>query len=113
MSYRNITVDGKLYQCALGRTHLKIKHEGKHFKLVKNSEIGNELGNSGVYVVTPAVIVKVIKGEEKDLPFVFHCKQHNYTTTQLAYDPYASEIYNKYDQVWNCPKCLDESSWEI
>ena len=111
MSYRNITVDGKLYQYALGRTHLKIKHEGKHFKLLKTSEIGNELYNTGRYVVTPAVVIHAIKGDP--LPRVFHCQKHGHTTTQLAYDPFGAEIENKFYQVMHCPRCLDESAWNI
>ncbi len=105
MSYRNITVDGKTYQYALGRTHLKIKN----FGLFLTSAIGNPLGRH--FVVTPRTVAKVIKGET--LPEVFHCERHEVSTTQLAYDPYSCEVYGKYDQMISCTKCLDQRSWDI
>lgn len=105
MSYRNITVDGKQYQYAIGRTHLKIKN----FGLFLTQDIGNALGN--LFVVTPRTVARVIKGEP--LPEVFHCPIHDVRTTKLAIDPYSSEIYGKHYHMMDCSKCLDRLYWDI
>lgn len=107
MSYRKITVEGKQYEYVIGKAYLKIKELG----LFKTSEIGNRLGGTSIFVVTPGTVAKVIKKES--LPEVFICERHGVTTTELAVAPYDDEIYGKIHHMINCPTCLDNNAADI
>lgn len=105
MSYRNITVNGKTYQYALGRTHLKIKN----FGLFETKLFGNPLKhNPGIFVVTPRAVARVINGDIT--PEEFYCKEHDVRTIELIADPYASEIRGRIVHMMHCPRCVDSQA---
>lgn len=56
MGYRNITVDGTLYQYTIGRTATKIKGHS----VVNNSVVGTAIGDNK-YAVTPGNIAEYIR----------------------------------------------------
>ena len=102
MSYRKITVDGKLYEYVIGATHLKIKA----FGLFKVSEVGNPIDGTSKYVVTPTVVAALIRKER--LPLSLHCAKHDYRTTQLTYERVFRVSTGKRRQMINCPECVKE-----
>ena len=65
MTYRKITVDGKVYEYTIGKTNTKIKGVAEFF----NTDIGTEVKRNAdgepfddpKYAVTPAIIEKLIR----------------------------------------------------
>jgi len=107
MSYRKVTVEGKVYEYVVGKVFVKIKD----FGLFKVADVGNPilnrvLGKDRLYQTTPATIASIIKKEP--LPRMFSCR-HGTKTHELVYDPFHVEIKNKFHTMLNCKECYANS----
>jgi hypothetical protein len=110
MGYRTLTVNVKDYQYTTGRKNTKIVGVG----IFENKDYGSLFagcGKSEIAVITPKHVRNMILGIKE--PVVYHCKRHNHSTTRLATNPFAAEIYGKTILVKDCPKCLEELGNDI
>jgi hypothetical protein len=135
MAYRKIVVNDVAYRYVVGKTHTKIHPEGdqKHSKLYLNAEWGTPCIDGGwsynekaedrlvaelptrepyAYMVAPGDVRGMIVGERKwkDIP----CRRHpEVTVTGVCTNPFDAEIRGKRTLVYNCPRCLTQSAYDI
>lgn len=99
MSYRNITVDGVVYQYVIGTTYVKIRKVG----LWSKQDVGQVINDEKV-IVTPKHIADMIKyGERQPTPKPM-CSKHN-LPKKFRTNPFQLEIYSK--KLWGfmCDEC--------
>lgn len=107
MTYRNIEVDGKIYQYVIGKHNTKIKHVGVY----NNSDIGNEIKvtyskHVKRFVVTPKTIELLIRGEPT--PNSNFCYEHGLTTLSIITSSNL-DLHN----IHACPKCIEELRCDV
>lgn len=107
MSYRKVTVNGKVYEYVIGKVFVKIKD----FGLFKVADVGNRIVNSGNFRATPATVASIIQKEP--LPRIFHCKTHGVNTIELVYDPFDIEFRGKRTTMINCKECYENRRMDI
>lgn len=108
MSYRKITVLKREYRYSVGPSHTKIRFADKS-EVYLNSKIGTPLG-SEQYRVAPANIANAI---QRLPPPIFTCRDHNFSTHRLTYDPFMVEIKGKRHHMIDCPQCLQRRKEDI
>lgn len=57
MSYRKLKIDEQEYQYTVGKTHTKIRG----LEAFKNEDIGDRVGATDQYTVTPSNVTRAIK----------------------------------------------------
>lgn len=107
MSYRKITVRGISYKYVVGKSVIKIvPPEGKSIVIQKT-----ELAHLN-YVCSPAIIRDLILENDISDPSKYfnHC---NHSDRKARFDPFESEIREKYVTLYICDDCYHEIGMNI
>lgn len=107
MSYRKLEVNGKQHEYVVGKTHTKVRG-GKTYL---NSSIGDQVGDTDSFVVTPYNVANAIKGISQKR-HVIRCN-HGTTTHEIVEDPFDAEIYGKSSLMINCKHCVENRRMDI
>jgi hypothetical protein len=97
MSYRKLKIKDVEYEYVIGRTHTKVKLNGKSMAIYTNASIGNPIGhpyasvlNPTNYLVTPLNVKNAILN--KNIP-EFNTPEGK--TIWMMVNPFDAEIYDK------------------
>jgi hypothetical protein len=98
--YRKIIHENKQYEYVVGKNVTYIKGLGKY----NNSEYGALYEYNDTFVITPKIVVRMIKGIKNTTP-IYHCKRHNHKTNNLVYDEYILAAKERIELTPACPEC--------
>ena len=107
MTYRNINVDGTVYEYVVGKQYVKIKGVG----LFSKQEVGHVINEDNVMVQPSHIREMILYG--KRLPLAVKiCTEHKLQEILVA-DPFDCEIHDRKIYRWMCKKCYAERAMDI